>query len=326
VKAVRCVAYGPPEHLVVTDEPDPVPGPGEVVVDVRFAAVNFPDVLSVSGEYQVRTPVPFTPGSEFAGVVSVTGPGVTAPLPGDTVTGMVMTGAFAEKVCLPASAVVRCPPEADLAVAAATGVTHSTAYSALRSVAAVAPDEWVAVTGAAGGVGSAAVVLARELGARVLAVVSTTAKARFCAELGADAVLDLSATADVKESVRALTAGGADVVLDVVGDGLSEPLLRATRRGGRFVTLGFASGEIPRIPLNLVLLKGVTVLGFEIRTFAQDRPDDAARDAAELASLHAEGIGATITARYRLDDVVTALRSVADRSALGKVVLTVEET
>jgi NADPH2:quinone reductase len=305
--------------------PDPVPGPGEVVVDVHVASVNFTDVLSTAGLYQVRTPLPFTPGSEFAGVVSATGAGVGAPQPGDKVAGMVMTGAFAEKVRVPASAVVGLPPGADLAVAAATGVTHSTAYSALRSAACAAPGEWVAVTGAAGGVGSAAVVLARALGARALAVVSSAAKARFCTELGADAVLDLSATADVKGRVRDITGGGADVVLDVVGGDLAETLLRAMRHGGRFVTLGFASGTIPRIPLNLVLLKGVTVLGFEIRTFADHSPDLAARDAAELAVLHAGGLGATVSARYRLDEVIEALRSVADRAALGKVVLTVGE-
>jgi len=323
MRAVRCTAYGPPEQLIVTDHADPVPGPGEVVVDVSYASVNFPDLLAVAGGYQVRTEVPFTPGSEFAGIVSAVGPGVAAPLPGAPVAGMVMSGAFAEKVKVPASAVRRLPPGADLAIAAATGVTHSTAYSALRSAAGVTREEWVAVTGAAGGVGSAAVVLARALGARVLAVVSTSEKARFCRDLGADAVLDLTVARDLKEQVRTVTDGGADVVLDVVGGELAETLLRAMRRRGRFVTLGFASGTIPRIPLNLVLLKGVTVLGFEIRTFADDRPDLAARDDAELAALHATGLGATVTARYRLDQVAEALRSVADRAALGKVVLTV---
>jgi NADPH:quinone reductase len=323
MRAVRCTTYGIPEQLVVTDVAVPVPGPGEVVVDVSYASVNFPDVLAVAGRYQVRTEVPFTPGSEFAGIVSATGPGVTAPSRGDAVAGMVMAGAFAEKVQVPASALRRLPPGADLAVAAATGVTHSTAYSALRSAAGVTPGEWVAVTGAAGGVGSAAVVLAQALGARVLAVVSTTEKARFCRDLGADAVLDLAVTPDLKEQARSRTDGGPDVVLDVVGGELAETLLRAMRRGGRFVTLGFASGTIPRIPLNLVLLKGVAVLGFEIRTFADDLPDLAARDAAELAALHASGLGATVTARYRLDQAAEALRSVADRAALGKVVLTV---
>jgi NADPH2:quinone reductase len=317
-----CTAYGPPESLTVREEPDPVPGPGEVVVDVQAAAVNFPDVLLVADRYQVHAPLPFTPGSEFAGVVAAAGPGVAAPLPGTAVSGVVRTGAFAQKVLVPASAVVPLPPGADPVVAAATAVTHGTAYSALRSVAAVAPGEWVAVTGAAGGVGSAAVVLARALGARVLAVVSTAAKAAFCTEAGADAVLDLSATADVKEGVRSLTDGGTDVVLDVVGGSLAETLLRTLRPGGRFVTVGFASGTIPCIPLNLVLLKDVAVLGFEIRSFPAHHPELAARDAAELAALHAGGIGATVTARYPLDGVVEALRLVADRRVLGKVVVT----
>ncbi|MCU1612729.1 MAG: NADPH:quinone oxidoreductase [Frankiales bacterium] len=321
MRAVRCTAYGEPEGLTLAELPDPVPGPGELVVDVEAAAVNFTDVLFVADRYQVRAPLPFTPGSEFAGRVAATGPGTTGFVPGNRVRGTGTTGAFAEKVLVPATAVVALPPDADPVLAAASGVASATAYSALRSVAAVTPGEWVAVTGAAGGVGSAAIVLARALGARVLAIVSTPAKADFCTGLGADAVLDLSSTPDVKRHVRTATGGGAAVVLDLVGGDLAETLLRALGRGGRFVTVGYASGVIPRIPLNLVLLKGVSVLGFEIRTFADDHPELAARDLAELGLLQADGLGATVTARYPLARAAEALRSVADRRAMGKVVL-----
>ncbi|WP_299950645.1 NADPH:quinone oxidoreductase family protein [uncultured Modestobacter sp.] len=326
MKALRCLRHAGVDELAqvleVQDVEDPTPGHDEVVVDVHVAGVNFTDLLFVSAGYQVPVPVPFTPGSEFSGVVAAIGPGVSTVRPGDRVTGQVMSGAFAEQVVLAATAVRRVPDGVDLVTAAATGVAYGTAYSALRSAAVVRAAEWVAITGAAGGVGSAAVVLARELGAHVLAVVSTPAKAAFCRRLRADAVLDLSTTADVKGEVRRLTDGGADVVLDLVGGGLAEPMLRGMRRGGRFVTLGYASGAIPRIPLNLLLLKEVTALGFEIRRFAEHHPSLAARDAAELAALHERGLMANVSARYPLKQAPEALRALADRSAVGKVVLT----
>jgi len=325
MKAVLCEQYGPPEELgerlVVREIPDPVPGDGEVVVDVAAAAVNFADVLFVADRYQVSVPVPFIPGSEFAGTVSAVGPGARGVQVGDRVAGRTMTGAFAERIAVPASALTSLPPGGDLVTAAATGVAHSTAYSALRTAAEVGPDEWVAITGAAGGVGSAAVALTRALGARSLAIVSNAEKADFCAGLGADAVLDLSAAPDVKNRVREITGGGADVVIDMVGGDLAEPLLRAMRRRGRFVTVGYASGSIPRIPLNLVLLKGVTVLGFDIRVFSQQEPGLAARDAAELATLVRDGVEATITARFPLERAAEALSRVVGRAITGKIVL-----
>jgi NADPH:quinone reductase len=322
MRAVRCTAYGTPEVLTLEVLADPVPGPGDVVVDVAVAAVNFPDVLFVANRYQISVPPPFTPGSEFAGTVSAVGTDVADVRLGDVVRGTAMTGAFAEKVLVPSTAVRPVPPGLDLAVAAASGVTFSTAWSALRSVAAVAPGEWVAVTGAAGGVGSAAVVLAGELGARVLAIVSTPAKAAFCADLGADAVLDLSTSPDAKAHVREITCG-VDVVLDVVGGDLAEVLLRTMRPGGRFVTVGFASGTIPRIPLNLVLLKDVAVLGFDVRTFPTHHPEQATRDAAELTGLFRRGLGAIVTDRYPLERAVEALTDVAARGTTGKVVIDV---
>ena len=325
MKGVRCTVHGTLDGLRIEEIPDPVPAAGEVVVDVVVAAVNFPDVLFVADRYQMSVPVPFTPGSEFAGVVSAVGPGVSAVAVGDRVSGRVMTGAFAERVLAPATAVTPVPEGVDLAAAAASGVTFATAYSALRSVAELRPSEWVAISGAAGGVGSAAVVLARHLGGRALAVVSSSAKARFCRDLGADAVVDLSTTADPKQRIREVTGGGADVVIDVVGGDLAETLLRAMRRGGRFVTVGYASGTIPRIPLNLVLLKQVAILGFDVRTFPHDHPAAAARDAAEIAVLQRQGIGATVTVRYPLERAVEALQAVAGGRTTGKVVVDVAE-
>jgi NADPH2:quinone reductase len=321
VIAVRCTRHGPPEQLTVEELPDPAAGPDDVVVDVHAAGVNFTDLLFVADGYQVSVPVPFTPGSEFAGVVSAVGEHVTGVAVGDRVAGQGMTGAFAERVSRPARSVATLASDADLVSAAATGVTFSTAYSALRSAADLRQGEWLAVTGAAGGVGSAGVVLGRALGAKVLALVSSPRKSAFCLGLGADAALDLSSTTDVRARIREL-CGGPDVVLDQVGGELAEVLLRSTRRRGRFVTVGFASGVIPRIPLNLVLLKDVTVRGFEIRGFAEHEPAAAARDAAELAALRKKGVGATVTARFPLERAAAALRTVADRAATGKVVLT----
>lgn len=319
--AAMCKAYGPPESLVVEVVPDPVAGPGEVVVRIEAAAVNYPDLLIAADRYQVSVPTPFAPGSEFAGVVETVGEGVTSVAPGDRVRAGSMVGAFAQRIAVPAAGIQRLPDSVDLASAAAFHVAHATAYHALRSVARVEAGQWVVVLGAAGGVGLAAVELAKVLGAKVLAAASSPAKLAVCTKVGADAVVDYTRE-DLKERIKAITGGGADVVVDPVGGRWSEEALRATRWGGRFVTVGFASGEIPRIPLNLVLLKGVVVKGFEIRTFAHHAPADAARDTDELQQLFAEGrVRPYISASYPLEETGAALRSLADRTATGKVVI-----
>lgn len=316
-----CRAYGPPESLVVEVVPDPVAGPGEAVVRIEAAAVNYPDLLLAADRYQISVPPPFAPGSEFAGVVETVGEGVTAVAPGDRVRGGSMVGAFAQRIAVPAGGLDVLAPGADLAAAAAFHVAHATAYHALRSVGGVAPGDWVVVLGAAGGVGLAAVELAKILGARVLAAASSPAKLEVCAARGADALVDYTVE-DLKDRIKVVTGGGADVVIDPVGGRWAEEALRATRWGGRFVTVGFASGEIPRIPLNLVLLKGVVVKGFEIRTFAQHAPEEAARDAAELQALFAGGtVTPHISASFPLEEAGAALRSLADRTATGKVVI-----
>lgn len=322
MRAVICHAYGPPEDLVIEDVADPTPGPGQVLVRVHAAAVNFPDVLLVAGKYQVRLPVPFTPGSELAGDVVAVGEG--APFhPGDRVFGSVLTGAFAELALLDAPLVSVMPDDVEFAAAAAFGVTYRTAYHALRSVADVAEGDWVVVLGAAGGVGMAAVDLAVAMKARVLAAASSPEKLDICRDRGAEATVDYDRE-DLKSRIRDLTDGGARVVIDPVGGSYSEPALRGLRRGGVFVTLGYAAGTIPAIPLNLVLLKGITVRGMEIRTFMSDHPEDAARDMRELTQMFADGrVHPYIGARFRLAEAATALRYVAERKAVGKVVIDV---
>jgi NADPH:quinone reductase len=321
MRAARCRAYGPPSSVSVEEVDDPVPSEGQVVVDVAAAAVNYPDVLLVADEYQLHVPVPFTPGSEFAGTVRSLGAGVEGLAVGDRVVGATLIGAFAEQVVVGAATIQPVEPGVDLPTAAASGVAHRTAYHALRSLARVAPDEWVVVLGAAGGVGLAAVELAKVLGARVVAAVSTPEKAAFCLDKGATAAI-VYGPENLKERIKEITGGGADVVVDPVGGPYSEEALRALRWGGRFVTVGFASGEIPRIPLNLVLLKGVVVSGFAMEGFSRNRPDDEWRDRVELAELLTSGaVRPHISASYPLDQVALALADLSERRATGKVLV-----
>lgn len=322
MRAARCKAYGPPESVVVEDLPTPIPGPGQVRVDVRAAAVNFPDVLILQNRYQLKAAPPFTPGSELAGVVGERGPGVQELAVGDAVFGAIFVGAFAEQVVLPAGSLTRIPAGVDFPHAAAFGVVYNTAYLALTSVGELAAGETLVVLGAAGGVGLAAVALGKHLGARVIAAASSAAKLEVCRKCGADETIDY-AREDLKERVKELTQGrGADVVLDPVGGSYSEPAFRATARGGRFVTVGFASGEIPRIPLNLVLLKGAQLRGFDFGPFAQHQPEQAARRRRELLGLLASGaIRPWVSAVVPLGRVGQALGDVAARRATGKVVI-----
>lgn len=321
LRAARCETYGPPESVVVEDLPDLEPRAGGVVLEVHAASVNYPDVLIVADDYQVSIPTPFIPGSEFAGVVIAVADDVRQVRVGDRVCGSTFIGAFAEQMAVPAAALTPVPSSVTFAEAASFGVVYSTAYHALRSVAEVRPGEWVAVLGAAGGVGLACVDVATHLGARVLAAASSDEKLAVCRERGAEAVVNYEHD-DLKVAMKELTGGGADVVIDPVGGPYAEPALRATRWGGRFVVVGFASGEIPRIPLNLVLLKGVVIKGFEFRTFAEHAPEASRRDRAELLALFADGkIRPFVSSVYPLDRVADALRDVAERRAIGKVVV-----
>lgn len=321
MRAIVCRSYGSPEDLVLEDVDEPVPAPGQLLVRVHAAAVNFPDVLFIAGKYQVKIPPPFIPGNEIAGEVIATGAG--APFaPGQRVSGTTF-GAFAERALLDAGQASLIPDDADFASAAAFGVTYRTAYHALRSTAAVAEGDWVVVLGAAGGVGLAAVDLAVAMKARVLAAASSPEKLDLCRRRGAEATVDYDRE-DLKARIRELTGDAARVVIDPVGGPYAEPALRALARGGTFVTLGYAAGSIPAIPLNLVLLKDICLRGMEIRTFMTDHPDEAARDMRELSQMFAAGtIRPYIGARFPLSETAAALRHVADRKVLGKVVIDV---
>ncbi len=317
--------YGPPEVVEVEEVDAPTLGAGQARVRVRAASVNYPDVLVLADQYQVSVPLPVVPGSEFAGVVEEVAGGVedgTGSIAvGDRVMGTMIAGAFAEQVVAPVATLARIPDGVDDRSAAAFGVAHRTAYHVLRSAAAVQPGEELVVLGAGGGVGLAAVQLGVVLGATVTAVASSAEKLAVAEAQGATRLIDHRA-GDLRQALRAALPDGADVVVDPVGGDLAEPALRALRWAGRFVTVGYASGTIPRIPLNLVLLKGVHILGFQFLSFATHCPDEMARNEAELLDLLAAGraqphIGAT----FALDQVVAALRYVADGRAIGKVVL-----
>jgi len=324
VRAAVCAAYGPPEVVAIADVAAPAPGPGQARVRVEAAAVNFPDVLLVAGEYQVRVPPPFVPGSELAGVVVEVADDVTGVRVGDRVFASTMVGAFAEEATVAAASLTRIPEGVDAATAAAFGVAHRTAYHSLRSVAELRPGQELVVLGAGGGVGLAAVQLGALLGATVTAVASTPEKLDAARAAGATRTVE-HRTHDVRATLKELVPGGTDVVLDPVGGDLAEAALRSLRPGGRFVTVGFASGTIPRIPLNLVLIKAVTVVGFEFLDFMTRRPADAARDERELLGLLAEHRARPhIGARFALDEAAAALRHVADGRAIGKVVVEVQ--
>lgn len=322
VAAVVCAEHGGPEVVHLTQVPMPQPGPGEVRVSVVAAAVNFPDVLLVAGRYQQSVEPPFIPGSELAGHVSAVGPEVTSVRPGDTVFATMMHGAFAEEVVVPEGQVHVIPPQVDLGAAAAFGVAHTTAYDVLRSVARVRDGEELVVLGAGGGVGLAAVELGSLRGARVTAVASSAEKLQVATSRGAHRVID-STEGSLRAQLRERVPGGVDVVVDPVGGPHAEEALRAMRWGGRFVTVGYASGDIPLIPLNLVLLKGVSILGYQSGEFRRRMPDEAERNLSELVELLATGrVRPHIGAEFAFADVEQALRHVAERRAVGKVLLT----
>ena len=323
MRAAVCPRYGGPEVVEMHDLPAPDPVRGQVLIRVEAAAVNFPDVLIMADRYQLKVPPPFIPGSEYAGVVTRVVDDDGPFEVGQRVFGTAMSGAFAEQIAAPVASLSAVPSGIGPRQAAAFGVAHRTAYHVLRSVAALGADEDLVVLGAGGGVGLAAVALGHHMGARVTAVASSPEKLEVAASEGARHLVDHRA-ADVRAALKEMLPGGADVVVDPVGGALSEPALRSLRWGGRFVTVGYASGEIPRIPLNLVLLKGVHVLGFEFRAFATHCPAEVARNEGELMGLLAGGrIVPHIGATFPLEEAAAALRHVAEGRAVGKVVLDV---
>lgn len=323
VRAAICREYGPPEVVEVGDFPLRPLTNGQVRLRVEAASVNFPDVLFVANQYQFSVPPPFVPGSELAGVVLEKGDDVSTFEVGDRVFGTVTVGAFAEEIVLPAASLNAIPAGVESAAAAAFGVAHRTAYHVLRSVAAVQPGEQLIVLGAGGGVGLAAVQLGAVLGAIVTAVASTPEKLDVARENGATHLID-HRTQDLRQTLKEMLPKGADVVVDPVGGDLAEPALRCLHYGGRFVTVGYASGVIPKIPLNLVLLKGMQILGFQFIDFATHRAAELQRNERELLELLAAGKAVPhVGARFPLSEAAAALRYVADGKAIGKVLLDV---
>jgi NADPH:quinone reductase len=324
MKAVLCKAYGPPESLVVEEVVSPEPGPGEVVVSVKAASVNFPDVLIIQNKYQFKPQLPFSPGSEVAGVVKTIGDGVTTVKPGDRVMAFTTYGAFAEEVKTDAARLLPLPPGMDFTHAAAFGLTYATSDHALRDRGQLAAGETLLVLGAAGGVGLAAIEIGKALGARVIAAASTDDKLAVCREHGADDTINYAGD-DLRGRVKAITDGrGVDVVYDPVGGAYTEPALRSLAWRGRLLVVGFAAGEIPKIPLNLTLLKGCSIVGVFWGEFTRREPQRFAGSMQQLGRWYADGkLKPHVSQTYPLERAADALTAMANRQVKGKVVLTV---
>lgn len=322
MRAIRCNRYGPPQTLVVETLPDLQPGPGEVVIDVKAASVNFPDVLVIQNKYQFKPPLPFTPGSEVAGLVRAVGEGVEHVRVGRRVAAFVRVGGFAEQVLAPAEACMPLPDEADFETAAAFTLAYGTSHHAIVDRAALRAGETMLVLGAAGGVGLAAVEIGKALGARVIAAASTDEKLAIAREHGADATIRYDSE-DLRERIAALTDGqGPDVIYDPVGGAYAEPAFRSIGWRGRYLVVGFAAGEIPKLPLNLALLKGASIVGVFWGEFAKREPQRNAQAFEELVRWLGEGkLRPHISARYRLDQTPRALEDMAQRRVTGKIVV-----
>lgn len=322
MKALLCTHYGPPEALEIKDIPEPKAGPGEVVVEVAAAALNFFDTLVIAGKYQVKPEFPFSPAAEFAGTVVALGEGVKGFRPGEQVAGYMGFGAARQKVAAPAAQLILVPEGLALEKAAGLFVTYGTTMHALKDRAKLKAGETLAVLGATGGVGLAAVELGRHMGARVIACASSAEKLEFARAHGAAEGIDYSKE-DLKERLRALTGGkGVDVIYDPVGGAYAEAALRSIAWEGRFLVVGFAAGEIPKIPLNLLLLKGCDVLGIFWGEFLRRTPEKQKANMQEILSFARAGtISAHVDAVYPLERAVEALNALANRKVKGKVVL-----
>jgi len=326
MKAVQCVQWGPPESLVLGEVPDPSPGAGEVLLDIHACAVNFPDVLLIQNLYQMKPTLPFIPGSEIGGVVRQLGEGVTNVAVGDQVFVSSNTfGGMAEMAVMPASDCVVVPDGVDLVHAAAFMYGHGTSYHALSDRAHLKPGEFLLVLGAAGGVGLAAVELGALMGARVIAAASSDEKLALCRKHGAEFTINY-ATEDLKTRIRELTNNhGADVIYDAVGGPFSEPALRSIALNGRFLVIGFAAGDIPKLPLNLTLLKECQVIGVFWGNYVRRSPELNQRNVDFLMdNLKAGKLSPYVSAAFPLERASEAFRQLADRKAQGRVVVTVE--
>ncbi len=322
MKAVLCKAWGGPETLVLEEIPSPAPGPGEVVIDVKAAGVNFPDILIIQNKYQVKPPLPFVPGAELAGVIKEVGAGVSGFAAGDRVIAMTTWGAFAEECLAPAAGLTRMPAALDFATAGAFTLTYATSWHALKDRGQLRAGETLLVLGAAGGVGLAAIEIGKALGARVIAAASSPEKLVVCRAHGADETIDYAAE-DLRVRLKALVGEkGVDVVYDPVGGPYAEPAIRSTAWRGRYLIVGFAHGEIPRIPLNLMLLKGSSLVGVYWGDWTRREPAAAAAGMTELLGWLADGrLKPHVSGRYPLAGAAEAIAALAGRKVTGKLVV-----
>jgi NADPH2:quinone reductase len=322
MKALLCTHAGTPDDLTLGDLPEPVAEPGQAVVRVETAALNFFDLLIIAGQYQYKPTYPFSPGAEFAGTIESLAPNVTAFAKGDRVIGYSGWGAAREKLAISADKLIKMPPGLDADRGAGLIVTYGTSYYALKNRAALKQGETLAVLGASGGTGLAAVELGKLMGARVIACASSDDKLVFAREHGADHGLNY-ATSDLRDGLKMLGGEhGIDVVYDPIGDRYAEPALRSLAWYGRYLVVGFAAGQIPKLPLNLVLLKGCDVRGVFWGSWTQREPAAHRANMADLVRWCAEGkLSAHVHAAYPLADAAQALKDIAERKVMGKVVL-----
>ncbi len=326
MKAIMCHAYGLPDTLTLNDIPSPEPGPGQVLIDVKACSLNFPDTLTIRNMYQFKPPLPFSPGSEAAGVVRAVGEGVRHLKPGDRVFTFGSHGGLAEELVSDARVTVPIPDEMDFVTGASTMYAYGTSYHALKDRAQLKPGETLLVLGAAGGVGLAAVELGKLMGATVIAGASTDEKLAVCAEKGATHLINYS-TEDLRERIKDITGGkGVDVVYDPVGDKWAEPAIRSLAWRGRYLVVGFAGGEIPKIPLNLALLKGSALVGVFWGLFTQKEPALSIKNMQEIAMYVMQGkLSPHIHKLYALADAPQALTDMMDRKVIGKAVVVLSE-
>jgi NADPH2:quinone reductase len=322
MKAILCTRFGGPDDLELKELPDPAAGAGEIVVAVKAAALNFFDTLIIAGKYQHKPPFPFSPASEFAGTVESVGAGVTAFRPGDRVLGHMGAGAAREFVVVKPERLIKIPADLDFDHAAGLTVTYGTTLHALKDRAQLKAGETLAVLGAAGGTGLATIELGKVMGARVIACASSPEKLAFAREHGADETINY-AHEDLKDALRRVTDGkGADVVYDPVGGPYAEPAIRAVAWGGRYLVIGFAAGEIPKIPLNLVLLRNSSIVGVFWGAWAERHPEAHRANMGDIARWCAEGkLSAHIHAVYPLAKTGDAIKALSNRKVMGKLLL-----